>query len=468
MKTLVQTAKKTISKYEMLSGGETVLVGVSGGPDSLALLHILSEVTPAYKLKLHVFHLNHMMRGQAAEDDAKFVGAVAKKLGISVTVLAADVLSYVAENDVSPENGARQVRHELLRQVADEIGAQVIALGHTADDQVETFLMRIIRGTGLDGLRSIPPVNGAVIRPLIEAARTDVEEYCAKNGLRPRQDETNDEISIFRNRIRHELIPLLEIDYNPAICEEILREVETVDGDVSLLEELAEQSWTENVSYSQGTLNIDRAGFIKLPLALKRRVIRMAAEELDGKPTALSFQNVSDIIEKIVMGKTGAALDLPGGISIRREYDTIVMTADDEIPADETPQWLERAVLVPGLTDLASQKLAIQVSYAEPAVVNKTSGPDVAFLDAAKAKGNIKVRPPREGDTFHPLGLKGTKKLSDFFIDEKITRQVRRSAPIVEAQGKIIWVAGYQIDDRCRVTEKTKRVMVLRLLRGSR
>lgn len=467
MKSLIDEVKRSIAKYGMLEGGETVLISVSGGPDSLTLLYLFNELKSEYNLDLHVFHLNHLTRGQAGRDDARFVEETAKRLKFPSTILKADVPAYILANKTSPEDGARQVRYQLLGNVADEIGADRIALGHTADDCIETYLMRVIRGAGLDGLRSIPPVYGDIIRPLIATARASVMEYCVSEGLRPRTDETNEETVFLRNKIRGELIPLLEREFNPSIKKEILKEISTIDADVELLEELAGRAWETSAEAGKVSVALDRPAFLKLPLAIQRRLLRLAAVELVGEPTLLSYQNTADIIAKVVAGESGASLDLPGGLSARREYDIIFIEPALDTSADETPVFPVTALRVPGVTRLDLLNTVIEATFAGPDTLDKTAGEDVAFLDAGLVTGSGKVRPAHDGDRFTPLGMEGTKKLSDVFIDAKIPRPTRQLTSVVEFGGNIVWVAGYRIDDRYKVTRRTKRMLVLRLLKGS-
>ena len=468
MKSLVQSVKRTINRFGMLEGGETVLVSVSGGPDSLALLYILRELSTDYDINLHIFHLNHLMRGEAAEADAVFVEETAKKLGVPATVMTADVPAYIAENDVSPEDGARRVRRTLIAQIAGEIGADRIALGHTADDRIETYLMRIIRGTGLDGLKSIQPVTGGIIRPLIAATRAEIMDYCAKNSLQPRVDETNEDTSILRNSIRHELIPLLAHGYNPAFREEVLREIAAIEGDLEVIEAVARQAWDEAVTKeTESEVRFDRGIFISLKPGIQRRLIRLAAEKLAGTPPPLTFAHVEDIIDKVVFGASGAALDLPLGLSASREYDTILIRSASVLPAAKTVDFTPRALCIPGLTRLDELDVTIDARFGAPDKMDVGAGAGVAFLDADLIGRNIQVRPVKSGDKFRPLGLKGTKKLSDLLIDEKITRDLRHRTPVVETEGKIVWIAGIRIDDRYKVTGQTKKTLILKLLRGS-
>lgn len=466
MNPLIKSVKATIAKYGMLDGGETVLVGVSGGPDSVALLSILKKISPDFGLKLHVFHLDHMMRGPAGLEDSEFVRELADEMGLPVSILTADVPAYIAENKLSPEDGARRVRRELLYQVADDIGADRVALGHNADDRVETYLMRMVRGAGLDGLKSIPQVSGMIIRPLIETPRDFIEDYCEDAGLVPRRDLTNEDPSYLRNKVRHELIPYLEAGYNPGLREELKREMDAVGADLNALEALAETAWEKIAVLDNDLVRIDRAAFLRESRALRRRVLRRAALELAGYPQPLNFTHAEDIMAKVAEGESGARLSLPAGLSAEREYDTIVIRISRGDLALLAGDFLPVDVPENGIVDIPELDVAITAETAGPEILDLDAGLDTAFLDASVLEGSLMARPRRPGDRFRPFGMKGTKKLKDLFIDDKIPRQARAAAFVVESAGKIVWLPGYTIDDSYKVTADTTKVLVLKVLRG--
>ncbi len=463
-----KTVRDTIAANNMLSRGERVLVAVSGGPDSLVLLHFLATVTSAYSISLHVFHLNHLMRGAAASADAKFVERTAREMGIPATIMSADVPAYIKVNGVSPEDGARQVRRKLLLQVAEDTGAAKIALGHTADDRVETFLLRLLRGAGLDGLRSIQPVAGPIIRPLIDLTRGDIEAYCRQHRLEPRLDETNALLDMTRNKVRHHLLPLLEAEYNPNIRAELRREIASINEDTALLQCLAEESFVSVAAPAAGAVTLNRASLLAQPLAIRRRLLRLAALHTAGEPQALGFVNVDDILTKVVNGNSGAALDLPSGLSAAREYDTIVIRVSAPETVLDVPVGSETVLSVPGLTDLPEGLLAIDARFAPVEELDKTAGPDVAWLDAGLIEGPIIARPKLPGDRIQPLGMRGHKLVSDLFIDDKTARRLRDKEPVVLIGGRVAWVAGHAIDNHFKVTRATKKILVLSLVRGSR
>lgn len=461
---IIEKVLATVEKYGMLKSKDKVLVAVSGGADSLALLHILLELKGPFKLSLYVFHLNHKMRGKAAEADARFVKNLAKSLDLPSTILSYDVPAYIKKHKLSKEEGARQVRYMFLEKVAAEIKADKVALGHTADDQVETFLIRLIRGAGLEGLRAIPPVRDVFIRPLIALTRQETRQFCKAKGLKPRFDQSNIELSQLRNRIRHDLLPHLAEDYNSAFKEEVLREIELISADVSLLEELTSKEWGKLATVSQKSVALDRSRLIKLPLALQRRLIREGIKALKGDLREITSQHIEDVLEKVVGGRSGSCLELPGRLIVLREYGRILVEFKGIKKKETLPPGLRVPLKIPGETIVSSLKLRIEAALSRRDRAPLPKDSSVACLDADRVELPLVLRETRAGDRFHPLGMKGSKKLQDFFVDEKVPRREREQALVIESTGRIIWVVGYRIADDFKVTEVSKRVLVLRRL----
>lgn len=445
----------------MLKNKDKVLVAVSGGADSLALLYILLDLKDSFKLSLHVFHLNHQMRGKASEEDARFVENLANSLDLPATILSYDAPAYIKKHKLSREEGARQVRYMLLEKVAKNVKADKVALGHTADDQVETFLIRLIRGAGLEGLRAIPPVRGIFIRPLIGLTREETRQFCRIRGLKPRFDQSNIELSLLRNRIRRDLLPRLVKDYNLAFKEEVLREIELISADVSLLEELTYEAWKRLATVDQKSVALDRALFIKLPLALQRRLIREGIKSLKGDLREITSQHIEDVLEKVARGRSGSRLELPGRLIVLREYDRILIGFEGIKKKEALPP--EQVLLkIPGETVISSLKLQIKAAFSRRGRAPLPEDNNVACLDAGRVLLPLVLRGVRAGDRFRPLGMKGSKKLQDFFVDEKVPRREREQAVVVESAGRIVWVVGYRIADDFKVIKETKRILVLR------
>lgn len=462
-KSVVQKARETIARYSMLEPGDKVLVGVSGGADSLALLFVLIEIAPAIDIELAVFHLDHMMR-TASREDAEFVRGAARSMKIPAIVESFDVPAFIKKNKLSPEDGARQVRYEMMREAAKRTGTNKIAVGHTADDQVETFIMRMIRGSGLGGLKGIPAVNGEIIRPLIRVWRRETAAYCESLNIEPRTDETNRDPSHLRNRVRHTLIPLIEKDLNSGFKEEALREADVIDTDLELVEGLAEAAASEIAKLDARKAEIELDAFLDLHPALGRRVLRSAIRRLKGDLLDVTFRNVDDVIEKVARGKSGSSLELPGGLTAYRRYDMICIEFSSDFHKVEKD--IEQATLlkVPGTTQGEGPGFFVRSDLLDREAVDITPDQDTAHIDAdlIEKADRLIIRPVRKGDRFRPLGMAGTKKVQDFFTDAKVPRKDRERALVVEDKGKIVWLVGHRLDDGYKVTRSTRKVLVLK------
>lgn len=458
---LVRKVRRYIDRHDMIQPGDKVLVAVSGGSDSLTLLGILEEIMPEYRGSLHVFHLDHMMRGESSAKDALFVQAIAASKNIPVTVLYYDVPAYRKENKLSPEEAAREVRHTLMRQVAEEVGADKIAVGHTADDQAETFLMRVIRGTGTDGLRGIPPVNGPIIRPLLELWREDTCRYCQDRGLTPCVDESNTDERLTRNKIRRRLLPFIADEFNQSIKDELVREAESVSADIDFLEDATEAAWAGIGNVEGERAELRREDLLDQPLAIRRRLVRRAVKAAAGGLRGIDFRHVGDILEKVVNGQSGSSLRLPGGLIAGREYDIIYIEFGGRTEARKATARRPVVMKIPGITKVAGDIIIEAATGAMDTNAELPVSQDIAIIDAGRLGEKITVRPVKEGDRFHPLGMSGTKKVQDFFVDEKVPRSARTTALVVDSDGAIVWLVGYRLDHRYRVTDATKNTMVL-------
>lgn len=454
-RSLEDRALSTIKRYRMLEGGERVVVSVSGGPDSVALLVFLHGVAAEMRLDLHVFHLDHMIRGEESAADARYVGELAAELGLPCTALAVDVRAEARGSGRSPQDAARQVRMAALREFAGEVAAGRIATGHTADDQVETFLMRVVQGAGLSGLGGIPPVSGSIVRPLIEVWRDEVEEYCSRVGVAPRMDSSNLDPSYLRNHVRLSLVPFLRAEFGPRIKEVILREVESLALDREFLGEQAARAFDLAGAVSGGEVRIDIGRLASLPAALQRGVLREAwARMVPGEPS-LGWRHVLDILEKVVAGRTGAVLDLPGPLVVEREYEEVVLRragGAGEYPPSELP--------VPGTVRPAGAGFVLEARLVGRKDVEFSPDANVEFA-RPDLELPLEVRAPRPGDRFHPLGSPGTRKLKDFFIDIKLSRAKRRRCPLVLSGGQVLWVAGHRLDERFRLREFDSEAVML-------
>ncbi|MBM4430098.1 MAG: tRNA lysidine(34) synthetase TilS, partial [Chloroflexi bacterium] len=402
---LLAQVRNSIERHHLLARGDTVVVGVSGGPDSLCLLRMLLHLRDEYALTLHVAHLNHCLRGAEAEADATFVADLARDWGLPAHVESQDVASLAASSKLAIEEAARQARYAFLGRVALQVGAHKIAVGHNADDQVETILMHWLRGAGLAGLRGMRPKSDLgemrlageelapgrllLIRPLLEVPRTDIEAYCAKQSLRPRFDRSNLDTTYYRNRLRHELLPFLET-FNPGIRGVILRSAETIAADYELLKEEAKRAWGKVVVRAGDQVIVfNLAGWRALPLSLQRSTLREAIHHLRRSLRNINWIHVDNAVQVLQTGSTGMAVTLPSGLEARISYDEFMMAqAGYEEPLPDLPMLHgteDITLCIPGYTALPGSHWSLQALVGGreilPAPTPRPAAPWEAYLD---------------------------------------------------------------------------------------
>jgi tRNA(Ile)-lysidine synthase len=461
MTDIVTRVRETIRRHRMISPRDTVLAAVSGGPDSVAMLHILLGLRGELGFEIRVAHLDHRFRGEASREDAAFVRDLAAQFGLECTCDEVNVPEFVLANRMSKQDAARMLRYQFLEKAAKLHYCQRIATGHTADDQAETVLMRVIRGAGPDGLAGIPPKrDGTIIRPLIIVWRSEIEGYLAAHGLASRTDASNLQSNYARNRVRNELLPLLAT-YNPNIAQSLVN-LGTVMADVSAhLASLTDQAVHEVVLRARmGEFALDLAKLTGYDEALQRSLFRRLFESLRPDLAPLSFHHVEKLLSLVKRGEVGASVELPNGGLARLEHGCLVMShgaGPFEIA--------ERELSVPGalVFEQAGLSLAADVlPRAELAAPPEAAGEDVAYFDRDHVTLPLSVRGRREGDRFHPFGLDGTKSLKEYFIDEKVPASLRSAVPLVCDRRGILWVVGLRRSGAAPVTEKTTSVLAVR------
>jgi tRNA(Ile)-lysidine synthase len=454
-----------IQKHRLLADGEKLVVAVSGGADSVCLIHILANLQEELKIKLHIAHLNHQLRGADSDADAEYVTELAQKLGIPATTEKRDVKGYQKEQRLSLEEAAREVRYRFLAQVAKSIGSKRAAAGHTKDDHIETILMHLIRGSGTRGMRGLQPStlwqSGSesliIVRPLLEISHQETEGYCRRYKITPRLDASNLSLSPLRNRVRQQLMPLLE-SYNPAIAEALLRTGRIADDDISFLDEEVSRLWDKVIRQEGQTLVLDKAAFEPLPTALKRYLLRAAVERLLGSAKDVEMRHIEEMMS-LTNKPAGKRLNLPGGLNFSVEYDRYLLTPDLAALSPLPPLKGEFQIRVPGETQLPSWRV-------EAAIVKREEMGDeednlTAYLDLAKIGDKLMVRARKRGDRFQPLGLSQPKKLGEFMIDAKIPQAWRGRIPLVCSGEQILWVVGWRLGEKPKVSPYTKRVLRL-------
>ena len=488
---LLEQVREAIDRHQLLMSVETVVVGVSGGPDSLCLLHVLSCLADDYGLGIRAAHLDHGIRGEAAAADARFVEAFCAERGIPCVVEEADVPALVAERGLSVEEAARQARYAFLGRIARLSAASCVAVAHHADDQVETVLMHFLRGAGLVGLRGMqasslldepgaedgagqgsPLTEGRLrlIRPLLQVSRAAVESYCEEHELKPRLDRSNLDNTYFRNRLRHELIPYLE-GYNPNLREIVRRTADVIAEEYKVLRQLVDERWRSVViSESDEAIVYDR-GLRDLPIALQRSLIREGVHRLRCSLRDLSWVHVDDALRVLRAGKVGTMATLPGGLRLTLCYDVAVLAIEGYVSSLKDRPRVRRVVPLstPGRVSLPDSEwcMVTQVISRDelPQDWDSSYHPDVAYLDAKRLHQELALRPRQEGDWFVPLGFNHRQKVAQCMINAKVPQRDREAMPLLVCGRAVLWIVGLRLDGRYAVRSETEKVLVVRVVR---
>ncbi|NPV09600.1 MAG: tRNA lysidine(34) synthetase TilS [Anaerolineae bacterium] len=490
-KDLVEVVRETARRHLLFRSGETVVVGFSGGADSLALLHLLRR--PEWGIEVHAAHLNHLLRGTEADEDAEFVQRTCADWGVPLTVECADVARLAKERGLAVEEAARQVRYAFLGRAAEEVGAGAVAVAHHADDQVETVVMHFLRGSGLAGLRGMLPsvalaglrVTGErpvspeirLIRPLLHAPRSLIEQYCAEHGLEPRFDRSNLDTTYFRNRLRLELIPYLET-FNPNVRQVIRRTAEVLAADHDYLRQMRDRAWAELVrEWTCDRVVFDLEGFRRQHLSLRRALLREAIARLRPPMRNIDWVHVEQAVQAVQEARgAGVRADLPQGLMLTVGYGLFAL-ADESVAAPlredlpQLPPAVEAVVVpVPGEVRLGEGwRVRTEVVSSEHLPPEALDGehPWTAYLDCRAGEGELVLRRRREGERMQPLGMEGrSKKLSELMINLKIGAPYRERYPILARGDTVLWLPGHHVDHRARITEETESVLVVRMERA--
>jgi len=456
----VSRVRDYILRHAIFTDGDTVVVAVSGGADSLCLLYVLHyvlhDVSPTLGLRLHVAHLDHALR-PGAGDDAAYVAAQARVLGLPYTVERVDVAGLAHRDHLSIEMAARAARYGFLRAVAAQTGARIIATGHTRDDQAETVLMSLARGSGLNGLTGMAPRRADIARPLLEISHAETLAYCAARGLAPREDESNTSRLYRRNRVRHDVLPTLDKIY-PNAGTNIARAARLLAGDLALIERLAWRALDAaivDIDVKRATLSAVRWG--EAEPELRPHMARLLLRGLLGSAAGFDERAYHAIEEACAPGAPNTTFALPNGLTLVRHGDVVMM---GRVERSRAPVVLRDTVLpVPGMVDTQVGRLRADMVTAPR---DWTAIPaNVAYLDPHAAGPALIVRAWRAGDRIRPLGMAGTRKAQDLFVDRKVPRAARQRVPIVEGGRGIAWIAGLCTSEDYRVEQGAEAVRVI-------
>jgi len=470
-----------------LRPGDPVVLGVSGGADSLAMLCLFAAAQEEFGLRLAVLHVHHGIRGADADGDARFVEVVCAARGVACRVVKVDVPALARQEKLSLEEAARQARYAALFQEAVRIDASWVAVAHNADDQAETVLMHFLRGSGMAGLRGMLPVASLsdhlasftpspvetgrssrrlihLIRPLLNVPRADIERYCRDHDLTPRQDATNADTTYFRNKLRHEALPLLA-SLNPNLRETLGRTASVMAADYEWHQAELEQAALDIMRRAApGRVELDLASWRSAPLSVQRGLIRAAVMSLRAHVRDLSFEQVEQAGRVAREGAVGAQAPLPGGLTLRVDYDALVIAPEGASSRRPEGPLLEPGAVVevnaPGSTNLSNgwqfTLARYDGLYAGREWKKLLRNRWAAVLNLPGGAATLRLRTRLPGDHFQPQGAGGSQKLSDFMINAKIPAAWRGHIPLLTAGDELAWVCGWRVDQRFTVTAETQ------------
>jgi len=463
---LPDRVKKTIDRYRLLEKGDRMIVGVSAGVDSMVLLHLLAGAfRETFDLSLIVAHVNHGFRPEESEREAELVQKECTRLGLPFEYGQFNVKEFQKRAGLSPQDAARRIRFRFFYDLLHKHHAQKIALGHHADDQVETVLLRLIRGSGLRGLKGILPIREEkVIRPLLEIWREEIHSFALEEKIPFLFDSSNLGNHYVRNRIRLSLIPFIEGEYQPRFKETLLRTSTILREEDDYLERGTAEAYQKIVHEAKDTLFFKWSEYRSLHRAVQWRVIRTIVERIYAGRVALEeggWVDVPKICQNLNQSSPSFQFELPDGVLVEKRYD-VVMFGKRETKAFSP---FEFELISPSRTFVEEIGKEVVIEEADRGQFRGYHGPpDTAFMDYESLRFPLKMRNFRPGDRFSPLGVKGTQKLKDFFIDHKVPKFERPSVPLLISEERIAWVVGYRIDERVKITEKTKRVLKVRVV----
>jgi tRNA(Ile)-lysidine synthase len=464
-----KTALDYIRQYELIGAGSHILVAVSGGPDSVALVNVLVSLRDALEVsQITVIHFDHRLRGEASDADRDFVSSLAEQLCLPFHSQSEDVRSYQRRKRVSLEMAARDCRHRYFKQALHQLKAHVIALGHSSNDQAEEVLLRLIRGAGPSGLAGmLPKTRTGIIRPLLFASRRDIVRYLGDAGLYYRIDLSNDEPCCQRNVLRIELFPLIEKRFHQTVVETIARHAGLVQDDEAYWAAEVQRTWPSVcLSQSPSRIALKLTDLIDLAPALQRRIFRFSIEQIQKHLFGIYSVHTESLGNWIKKAAMGSYIHLPRGLVVIREAETLIFSKEHYPPLPASFGPCPFTITTPGEYAFSSFKLRLLTVDVRSICGLPPATPDRLWLDAEKLHWPLIIRSWNPGDRFQPLGLSGTKKLQDFFVDAHIPRSERNSVPLLCDQEKICCVLGYRLDERVKVTDSAKTVLIVEMEKG--
>jgi tRNA(Ile)-lysidine synthase len=451
----LETVWKNIKEYKLINENDNIVIGVSGGPDSMALLYSLLEIKEEMNFNIFIAHVNHGVRGEDARADQVFVENKCKALNLIYYSREVDMDGYAKEHGISSEEAGRELRYEFFREILKKHGGGKIAVAHNKNDQAETLLLRILRGTGIDGLSGMDFASGDIIRPLLNVSREEIEEYIFKESIETVLDKTNLVPIYSRNRVRLELIPYMMKNFNPNIVDALWRLSRTSNTDSRFLENITMENYNLVVKKENNhSIILNGHLFNNLDICIRQRILRLAILKLEGSLQGLGEQNITSMIQLFQEFKTGKQLNLPRGILGRVSYNDLLIEKSHTNGIESYDYELH-------IGENKISDLGISIDLKIVRDIPKGYLKNIRYFDYDTIKGNLRIRNRKAGDKFMPFGMDGTKKIKDYFIDKKIPKEEREKIPLLTDDENIIWILGYATSEYYKVTEFTSRILIV-------
>lgn len=443
---------ENIKKYKLIEQGDNIVLGLSGGPDSVYLFYKLLEARKHIDFNIFIAHINHDVRGKYAERDQDFVKNLADKYKIPFYYTKENMDDLAKKLKISSEEAGRKIRYSFFNKILNELGGGKVAVGHNKSDQVETVLMRFLRGTGLDGLKGMDFSSGNIIRPILNIDREEIEAFLDKNGLDYKIDHTNLQNIYMRNRTRLELIPYIEEHYNSNFIDVAFNNSFIFKEDGDFINKCAQATYHKLLKQEEADkILLKRQDFSKEHISIQSRILRQGILKIKGNLHGVTKEHIDLALALIIEEGTGKYIDLIDNIIIAISYDDIVVTRKDKLLKASNQE--DKPKLKCEILDIDKIDNLYKDSYTK-------------YFDYDKVRGKLTLRTRKPGDSFQPLGMKGRKKIKDFFIDEKVPREKRDRIQLLCDEEDIIWVVGYRISEFYKIDKETKKVLKVEIEGG--
>lgn len=471
---MIEKILADIKDKSLINKGDLIIVGFSGGPDSVCLLHVLKSIEEIIDIKLVAVHVNHMLRGQDSFEDEKYAKEFCEKLNIKLKIERVDLKNIAKKKRLSIEEAGREERYKIFEKAAKNFDADKIAVAHNKNDQAETILMNIIRGTGLAGLKGIEFKRGKIIRPILNIERLEIEEYCNKNNLEPRIDKSNLETIYTRNKIRLDLIPYISKLFDIDIISKLTKMSEIIKNENDFIEYYTEKLYNKTlVKKREGEVVLNLKTFNTYHKGARGRILRKTIKEVIGFIKGIESVHIDDIIKLALDGRVGAEIHLPHKIRAKRSYETLKVY---KFKTSLQIKFYKTKLNIPGDTLIRDENFILRANIIENLenIIYDINSDQykrnhgiltTQYFDYDKLGRGINIRKRESGDLIKPLNSNGTKKIKKYFIDEKIPIDIRDRIPLVSKGKEIVWIVGYVISDKYKITKSTKRVLKLEFIK---